>query len=93
MLTSARKQVIKTWLIYGIFTVIEWKAPHLFFRIIAIIAYAISVIFWLSAFAYAATWAAYWLSFFDDYYYRGNNPLKTEGAVLAACAGIGALIW
>jgi len=87
--------VIKTWIIYGAFTFIEMKAPHLYYRLLAIIAYAISIVFWLSAWAWSASVGAFWLSFDYGYGlgYSGYAPLRNEGAALAACAGLGALLW
>jgi hypothetical protein len=84
------------------------KAQHYFFRIILLIAYIISIIFWLSAWAWSASVASVWLAYSGDFsssncHYdnnfnlvcdnTGDNPWKRYGASLAACAGIGALIW
>lgn len=95
--------VIKTWLIYGILTFVELRAQHMYYRIIAIIAYTISIIFWLSAWAWSASVAGLWLSagndfgYYDDvdesYYDSYVKAWKNEGAALAACAGLGAVIW
>jgi len=84
--------VIKTWIIYGAFTFIEMKAPHLYYRLLAIIAYTISIIFWLSAWAWSASIGAWYLTDYG-YGYSGINPWRNEGAALAACAGLGALLW
>ena len=74
------------------------KSPHLFYRIIAVILYAFSIIFWLSAWAWSASVASLWLSVYSSYGYYGYNDSyysagKAEGAALAACAGLGALVW
>jgi len=91
--------VIKTFLIYGILTFLEFKMPHLFFRLVAVIAYAISLVFWLSAWAWSAAIAGLWLHYSSvygslyssSYYYYGNYG--AAGAALAACAGLGAVVW
>lgn len=97
--------VIKTWIIFGVALFLEFRAQHFFFRILLLIAYVISIIFWLSAWAWSASAASLWLSYagdFDCSYdsnfnyvcdQNGSNPWKREGAALAACAGLGALIW
>jgi len=90
--------VIKTWIIYGVLTAIELRAPHLFYRFIACIGYAISIIFWLSAWAWSASLASFWLSYSDDYGFdvydnSFDSTLKSEGGALAACAGLGAVVW
>lgn len=74
---------------------LEIWAPHMFYRIIALVAYILSIIFWLSAWAWAASTAAFWLS---SYCYGGycvslTGYDKSEGSALAACAGLGALAW
>jgi len=60
-----------------------------------VIACAISIVFWLSAWAWSASIAAFWLSY-DTYYYDSyinSAPWHAEGAALAACAGLGAIVW
>ncbi len=82
---------IKTFIVFGGITAIEIYAPHLFYRLIALIAYIISLVLWLSAWAYAASSASAWLavSRFDD----SDSPWKQEGGALAACAAFGAVVW
>jgi hypothetical protein len=84
--------VIKTWLIYGIMMFLEFKANHLFYRIVAVVLYSISIIFWLSAWAYSASLAGFWLSYTC---YGGfcDNTWTSEGAALAVCAALGAVVW
>lgn len=98
---------IKTWIILGVALFLELRAPHLFWRIILVIAYFISIIFWLSGWAWAASWAALFLAYDNDYDYNcsydsnGNlncgdsdyAPWKHEGGALAGAAAIGAIIW
>ena len=85
---------IKTFIVYGGVLFIETKAPNLFYRLIVLIAYIFSLIFWLSAWAWAASSAAAWLSIYDygldDGYYTG---WKNEGGALAGCAALGAIVW
>ncbi|KAL1866374.1 hypothetical protein VTK73DRAFT_4752 [Phialemonium thermophilum] len=78
---------IKTMLIFGAAVAIEIWAPQYYYRIGALVAYILGVIFWLSGWAWAASSAAFWLSWGLDNY---NNH---EGGALAACAGLGALTW
>ncbi|KAI3343010.1 hypothetical protein F4824DRAFT_127161 [Ustulina deusta] len=85
---------IWTLLVYGgVFAVANY-APQLYYRIGVLIGQLLSVIFWISGWAWAASWAAYTLSF-DNY--DSYDPIlgawKAFGQTTAACAGIGALIW
>ncbi|KAK0701707.1 hypothetical protein B0T26DRAFT_528008 [Lasiosphaeria miniovina] len=84
--------VIKTWIVYGGALALEIWAPQYFYRIAAFVLYILSIIFWLSAWAWSASLAGLWL---------GYNTLggvlpkeyKDEGSALGACAGLGALVW
>ncbi len=71
----------------------ELKAPQMFYRLIAIVGYAVSIIFWLSAWAWAASTAGFWLSYFCGVDFCEDGPWKSEGSALAACAGLGAVVW
>ena len=86
LLTSLSSQVIKTWIIYGLSIGFELAAQNLFFRIGFLIAYILSVIFWLSGWAWAASWAGVFLT---GYVGAGKN----YGGALAGCAALGAIIW
>jgi hypothetical protein len=88
-------QTIKTFIVMGGATAIEIWFPRFFYRIIALVAYILSIIFWLSAWAWAASTAAVWLG---SYCYLGvcSSPsgyASREGGALAACAALGAVIW
>jgi len=86
--------VIKTWIIYGVLTILELKAPHMFWRVIALIGYCLSVIFWLSAWAWSASIASVFLTAYGGFYLGNYDSYwKAEGAALAACAGLGAVVW
>ncbi|ERT02534.1 uncharacterized protein SPSK_05528 [Sporothrix schenckii 1099-18] len=86
---------VKTWLIYGILLFVEISMPRSFPRIAAAVAYALSIIFWLSAWAWAASVAALWLSTvcYDGTCVKPNSYAAKEGGALAASAGLGAIIW
>ncbi|KAK4163206.1 hypothetical protein QBC43DRAFT_213424 [Cladorrhinum sp. PSN259] len=71
---------IWSFIVYGAAVVLELWAPHFFFRLGALIGYILHIIFWLSAWAWSAS-AAAWTS-------SGNYAAAT-----GACAGLGALIW
>jgi hypothetical protein len=83
---------VKTFIIYGAQIAVEKLAPHMFFRAVAVVLCVISIIFWLSAWAWAASSAGAWLSLagYDGFY---DGAWKKEGSALAACAGLGALVW
>ncbi len=81
-------QCILSFLVYGGATAVELWAPHLFFRIAFLIGYIFSVIFWLSGWAWSASSAAFWLSS-----YFGIAYDTREGGAMAACAGLGAVVW
>lgn len=83
---------IKSFIVFGGALAVEIWAAHLFFRLVALIAYSVSIIFWLSAWAYAASEASAWLSIsdFDGYV---DNYWKRVGSALAACAAFGAIVW
>ncbi|KAI0597060.1 hypothetical protein F4775DRAFT_273751 [Biscogniauxia sp. FL1348] len=86
--------VIFTWILYGGFFAVRRVAPKFYFRIVVIAGHVLSVIFWLSGWAWAASSAAYVLSF-DSYYGPDSvdDHWKTFGNVMGACAGLGALEW
>ncbi|KAM0810526.1 hypothetical protein AB5N19_10875 [Seiridium cardinale] len=79
--------VIKTWIIYGASIAIELKAPRYYYRLAFLIAYILSCIFWLSGWAWAASWASAFLAYSI---YGYDNKL---GGAMAGCAAIGAIIW
>ncbi|KAI0553577.1 hypothetical protein F4679DRAFT_529653 [Xylaria curta] len=85
---------IWTLLIYGGLLVIERCVPRFYYRIVFIIGQLLSVIFWITAWAWAASWASYTLSF-DNYssYDKIRGAWMTYGKIIAACAGIGAGVW
>ena len=53
-------------------------------------AYILTCIFWLSSWAWSASWAAFVLAYYDGFFYVG---LHTFGSVMAACAALGAVTW
>jgi len=76
--------VIKTWIIYGLILFAELQAQHMFYRLVIIIASAISIVFWLSGWAWAASWASATSVI--------GYPNSVNGA-MAGCAAVGAIIW
>ncbi|KAB5535374.1 hypothetical protein GE09DRAFT_1193242 [Coniochaeta sp. 2T2.1] len=85
---------IKTFIVMGGATAVEIWWPHLFYRLIALVAYILSIIFWLSAWAWAASTAAFWLIDTCNYGRCSRSSYaEREGGALAACAGLGAIIW
>jgi len=75
--------VIKTWILYGLILFVEFKAPHMFYRLAVIIGSLISIIFWLSGWAWAASFASIW-----------NLGYATNvGGAMAGVAALGALVW
>ncbi|KAM7198599.1 hypothetical protein V8F20_006129 [Naviculisporaceae sp. PSN 640] len=83
--------VIKTFIVYGGALGLELGAPQFFYRIAALVLYALSLIFWLTSWAYCASGAAAFLSAGSWGYYYGWH--KNEGAALGASAGLGAIVW
>ncbi|KAK4173135.1 hypothetical protein QBC36DRAFT_360725 [Triangularia setosa] len=81
---------IWSFIVYGGAAAIEIWAPHFFYRIGALVGYILHIIFWLSAWAWSASAAAFWLSYTYGFLY--DSSWKREGQALGACAGLGALI-
>lgn len=67
----------------------------MFYRIIALVAYMLGNIFWLSAWAWAASTASVWLGSYCLFGYCSgpSGDAKSEGGALAACAALGAVVW
>jgi hypothetical protein len=87
--------VIKTWIIYGVLMFLEFKMPRYYYRIAALVAFVFSIIFWLSAWAWSASLASFWLSTvcYGGVCVETDDYAKKEGGALAACAGLGAVVW
>lgn len=71
---------------------LERFAPNAFYRLLALIAYGLSIIFWLSGWTWCASWAAGYLSLTSPTLNSDNYYARVGGA-LAACAGLGAITW
>ncbi|KAK3324317.1 hypothetical protein B0T19DRAFT_228153 [Cercophora scortea] len=86
---------IWTFIVYGGTIAIEMVATHLFYRIAGVVLYSLSIIFWLTAWAYAASQASTWNSAGSLFGSFGgvDNSFKKEGSALGAVAGLGALVW
>ncbi|KAI1114320.1 hypothetical protein F5Y14DRAFT_172759 [Nemania sp. NC0429] len=83
-----------TWFIYGGMLALGRYAPRLYYRLGVLVGQLLSTVFWIVGWAWAASWAAYVLSF-DNYgsYDNIRGAWKAYGQTTAACAGIGALVW
>jgi hypothetical protein len=90
---------IKTMIILGATIAVERFAPQIYFRLAVIIAYILSVIFWLSGWAWSASVAALFLattctSYLGSSYCSGPGSYDVKfGASMAAAAGLGAIAW
>jgi hypothetical protein len=74
---------ILSFIVYGTAGALELWAPRYFFRIGALIGYILTVIFWLTAWAWSASEASVWTAI------RATNI----GGALGGCAGLGAITW
>ncbi|KAK7432608.1 hypothetical protein QQZ08_000816 [Neonectria magnoliae] len=83
---------IFTFLIVGGMLVSEFLAPQLYFRIALIAALILDAIFWLSAWAWAASVASSFFSYYNDFYGRSSD-LEAYGGSMAAGAALGAVTW
>ncbi|KAH6634615.1 hypothetical protein B0J18DRAFT_25940 [Chaetomium sp. MPI-SDFR-AT-0129] len=81
---------IWSWLIYGTAGALELWAPQYFFRIGALIGYILSIIFWLSAWAWSASSAAVWMAYGTGSIYSYDSKV---GGALAGAAALGAVAW
>lgn len=65
------------------------------FRIGALASYILSIIFWLTAWAWSASLASDMFEVIDYARLFDQVPKDMEnlGAALGACAGLGALVW
>ncbi|EJT77934.1 hypothetical protein GGTG_03037 [Gaeumannomyces tritici R3-111a-1] len=88
---------VKTLIVYGAVTAIQVWAPRMFFRIAALIAYLLGIIFWLASWGWAASMSGVYFSLANTYsnriYGALPNKLRQEGGALAGCAAIGAIAW
>ncbi|KAI5463078.1 hypothetical protein BGZ63DRAFT_402419 [Mariannaea sp. PMI_226] len=82
---------IFTWLILGCMLASEFFAPQLYIRIAFVIALILCAIFWLSAWAWAASVASSFFSWYNGFYKDGT--LSAYGGSMAAAAAIGAVNW
>jgi hypothetical protein len=57
-------------------------APRSFYRIVAVVGYGLTVVFWLAAWAWSASSATVWL-----------DVDARVGGALAGCAALGAVAW
>ncbi|KAI1809713.1 hypothetical protein GGS20DRAFT_570733 [Poronia punctata] len=81
-------------LVYGGGLALGLFAPRFYYRFGLLVGQVLGTIFWLTGWAWAASWASYILSF-DNYdkYDDVRGAWAMYGDVMGACAGVGALIW
>ncbi|KAL2255644.1 hypothetical protein VTK26DRAFT_2959 [Humicola hyalothermophila] len=79
---------IFSFIIYGGAGALEVWAPQYFYRVGALVGYILTCIFWLTAWAWSASTASSWLGLGIF----GGGP-DDFGSGMAACAGLGALVW
>src|SRR5262249_5262741 len=94
--TSDLTKSVFTMLIFGSMIFTEMRAPYLHYRIVYVIVLCLLAIFWLSAWAWAASVAsAYFAYYHGDYYYDDDvdHEFTAYGASMAAGAAIGAVNW
>lgn len=77
-------QAILNFIVYGTTGALELWAPQYFYRIGALIGYILTVIFWLTAWAWSASDASAWISLLG---------YRALGGALGGCAGLGAIAW
>jgi hypothetical protein len=78
---------IWTWGVVGTEIAFTMKLPHLYMRIVFVILDVLTLIFWLSTWAVAASVAS------DALEDRASTIAKKYGGSAAAIAGLGAIVW
>ncbi|KAK4121817.1 hypothetical protein N657DRAFT_635302 [Parathielavia appendiculata] len=73
---------ILSFAVYGSAIGLEFAAPRFFYRIVYLVGYGLTVIFWLAAWAWSASSASAWISWSAQI-----------GGALAGCAALGAVAW
>jgi hypothetical protein len=81
---------IFTWIVIGSMLLFEWKFHNLFLRIAYVVLLPLGAIFWLSAWAWAASVASAFRSIWTG---TGSSNLDKFSASIAACAALGAFTW
>ena len=72
----------------------EFFAPNLYLRLGFVAALILDAIFWLSAWAWAASVASDVLKLYDNsWHYYGGDRFHAYGASMAAGAALGAVNW
>lgn len=84
--------VVYTWILLGFMLVSEYWLPQFYYRIAFIGALLLAVIFWISAWAWAAAVSS-WLFKYYDGWFGPQAGLDGWGASLAAGAALGAVAW
>jgi hypothetical protein len=82
--SNSPAQAIFSFIVYGTSAALEIAAPQFYYRIGVLVGQILSVIFWLSAWAYSASFATSWTGWFAH---------STLNGVYGGCAGLGAIVW
>ncbi|KAK3307452.1 uncharacterized protein B0T15DRAFT_501953 [Chaetomium strumarium] len=78
---------ILSFIVYGGALSLELWAAQYFYRIGALLGYIFTIIFWLSAWAWSASWAAIFLSA------GAYSDEMAFGGAMAGAAALGAIVW
>lgn len=96
-LTGFPAQAIWSFIVYGGSASLELWAPQYFYRIVSLVGQILAVIFWLAGWAWSASGASALLASANTTSLFGvtvvNDTFKQLGSALAACAGLGAVVW
>ncbi|KAL6354581.1 hypothetical protein LRP88_11924 [Fusarium phalaenopsidis] len=84
---------IFTFLILGGMLAAEFFAPHMYLRLLFVGALILDAIFWLSAWAWAASWTSNYYSIYNAAGFGLYAELKAWGASMLAGSVLGAFTW
>lgn len=84
---------IFTFLILGGMLAAEFFAPHMYLRLLFVGALILDAIFWLSAWAWAASWASNYYSIYNAAGFGLYAELQAWGASMLAGSVLGAFTW
>jgi len=84
--------VIFTWIILGTMLVFEFWYHQFYLRLAYVVLLPLAAIFWLSAWAWAASVASVFRGSYGDSFF-GSDDLDRYSSSIAACAALGAFTW
>lgn len=87
---SIGDQAVFTWLILGVMIGFEFFVKHLYYRLAFVVFLTLDAIFWLSAWAWAASWAGRTAQL---RYLGGGGYFDNFYGSLTAAAVLGAFVW